>query len=219
MLKASCHHVNPTHLMRGFVVGLTGGMATGKTTLAGFLRCRGAAYYSVDEAAHALYRPGLPAYREVLRVFGRTILALDGSVDRTKLGARVFQDPAAMKQLSRILHPRLRREVRGAIRRLRHRQALTVVEAGPLLFVLGLHNHVDLVVLMQCRRSSQIRRLCRAKGLQPREAQRRIKVFQRLEASLPRAVRKVKRALIVTSAGPPERLKTAASVILGRALR
>ena len=88
--------------MNGFVVGITGGVATGKTVLARLLRRQGAAYYSVDEVAHALYRPGFPAYGAILRSFGRGVLAPDGSIDRSKLGARVFSNPAAMKKLERL---------------------------------------------------------------------------------------------------------------------
>ena len=191
-------------------------MATGKTVLANFLRRRGATYYSVDAAAHALYRPGFPAYQVILRSFGQKVLAGDGTIDRTKLGALVFSSPAAMTRLERILHPRLRREVRWAIRRLKRRSAYIVVEAGPLLFRLKLHTLMDLVVLVQCRRSIQLQRLRRSKDLSLRAARKRINSFARLEASLPAAARKFERALVVTSNGPVAQLKAAAVMILAR---
>lgn len=202
--------------MEGFVVGITGGVATGKTVLAGFLRRRGATYYSVDAAAHALYCPGFPAYRAILRGFGQKVLAADGTIDRTKLGALVFSSPAAMKRLERILHLRLRQEVRRAVRRLKRRTAYVVVEAGPLLFKLKLHTLMDLVVLVQCQRTIQLQRLRRSKGFSLRAARKRVNVFARLEASLPAAARKFRRALVVTSDGPVARLKAAAVMILAR---
>ena len=121
-----------------------------------------------------------------------------------------------MTRLERILHPRLRREVRWAIRRLKRRSAYIVVEAGPLLFRLKLHTLMDLVVLVQCRRSIQLQRLRRSKDLSLRAARKRINSFARLEASLPAAARKFERALVVTSNGPVAQLKAAAVMILAR---
>ena len=100
----------------GVVIGLTGGIASGKSTLAAALRRRGVAYLSVDAAAHALYRPGRPAHRAIVRAFGRGVLRPGGAVDRTALGRAVFASPAARRRLEAILHPALRRGIPAANR-------------------------------------------------------------------------------------------------------
>ena len=86
-------------------VGLTGGIATGKTTVVAMLRELGCRVLEADKIAHQMIEPGGAAYDEVVREFGRDILTPEGLVDRQKLGAIVFSEPARLTQLNAIVHP------------------------------------------------------------------------------------------------------------------
>src|SRR5687768_14501001 len=94
---------------RGWVIGLTGGTGAGKSALAARLRRLGAAYYSVDRAAHDLYRPGTPVSRALARRFGPGIRSAPGGIDRARLGAAVFGSAARLAALDRIVRPVLAR--------------------------------------------------------------------------------------------------------------
>ena len=95
-----------------FVIGLAGGICSGKSTLAALLEKRGAAVISADLLAHELYRPGTSTCEQVLTAFGSGILKGDGRIDRRKLGTIVFADGAALERLNCIVRPPLKRLVR-----------------------------------------------------------------------------------------------------------
>ena len=117
-----------------FVIGLTGGIGTGKTTVSEILRELGAEVISADEAGHQVYERGAEGWREVVAAFGDGVLTPDGEVDRSKLGAIVFEDAGALKRLNAIAHPRIRLSIRGRLDELRERGvAVAVVEAALLL--------------------------------------------------------------------------------------
>jgi len=143
-------------------VGLTGGIATGKTTVAAILRELGCRLIDADKIAHGLIEPGATAYEDVLREFGRNILTADGSVDRKKLGAIVFLDPARLARLNAILHPRVfetqDREL-GAIERAEP-HAIAVVEAA-LLIEAGYAPKLDCLIVTWCTPEQQLARMTR----------------------------------------------------------
>lgn len=117
-----------------YVVGLTGGIGSGKSTVAEMLREKGAALLSADLAGHEVYEPGRPAWQEIVDAFGRDVLAADGTIDRKKLGPIVFSDPDALARLNAITHPRMKELMREKLRELEEQgAALTVLEAA-LLF-------------------------------------------------------------------------------------
>ena len=95
-------------------VGLTGGIACGKTRVLRRLASRGLRTLDLDAVAHAVMAPGRPAFAEVVAAFGKDIVGADGSVDRKALGARVFADSTARERLNAIVHPRVRAEAMGA---------------------------------------------------------------------------------------------------------
>lgn len=198
------------------MVGITGGVASGKSALAAILRRRGAACYSVDSAAHALYRPGKPAWRKIVAAFGKGVLAPDGTISRSALGDAVFGSPARMRRLERILHLPLAREAAAAVGRIRSRNRLTVVEAGPILFKLGLDRLADLVVVTECAAAERIGRLARSRGILRSVASRRIGSFAKIEKSLPRLAAATGRGITVRTGAPPSRLVSAADAVLGR---
>jgi len=115
------------------VIGLTGGIGTGKTEVAEALRGLGAEVVSADRLAHELYRRGARAWREIVDEFGDAVLAPGGEVDRGKLASIVFRDQAALERLNAIVHPRVREAIEERIGELRGRGEKAVVVEVPLL--------------------------------------------------------------------------------------
>jgi len=181
-------------------------MAAGKSGIAMLLRRRGAAYYSVDEAAHFLYRRGSPGWKRIVRAFGRGVRAPDGSVDRRVLGAIVFRSPRALLCLERIVHPPLRREAARAVERMRRMNRCVVVEAGPLLYRLGLDRKANLVVLARCSRAARVKRLMLSRGLPAGEAGKRLDATAFAEALLEGRVAGTKARLIVDTGAGQEKI-------------
>ncbi|MGH9779954.1 MAG: dephospho-CoA kinase [Candidatus Acidiferrales bacterium] len=155
-------------------VGLTGGIASGKTTVAAMFRARGARVLEADRLAHRLMAPGQPAYNEIVTAFGREILSADGTIDRKRLGAIVFGDAARREQLNRIVHPRVIAEQEKELARIAAEDpgAVAIVEAA-LLVEAGYHKQLDQLVVTWCRPEQQLERL-QAKGLSREDAERRI---------------------------------------------
>ncbi len=131
-------------------VGLTGGIATGKTTVAAILRNLGCHMLDADKIAHHLIEPGAAAYEDVVREFGRGILTADGRVDRKKLGAIVFADPARLARLNAIVHPRVLETQDRELEALERGDsyAIAVVEAA-LLIEAGYAPKLDCLVVRQ----------------------------------------------------------------------
>ena len=92
------------------VVGLTGGVATGKSTVAKIFKQCGAVVIDADELAHDVVKPGKPAWREIVKTFGKTVLNADSTLNRRELGAVVFRNQTKRRRLERIIHPRVARE-------------------------------------------------------------------------------------------------------------
>ena len=156
-------------------VGLTGGIASGKSTVAGMLAESGAFVVDADALAHAVTEPGTPAHHEIEQRFGDEVLDDDGGIDRAALGSVVFWDPAARMELNAIVHPRVREEAgrRIADCAARGSAAVAVFDAA-LLFETGAYRDFDRLVVVRCAAETQLRRLLDRGGLTPREAQRRI---------------------------------------------
>ena len=115
------------------VIGLTGGIGSGKSAVAGLLAERGAAVVDADSAAHQVYRAGTEGWRQILATFGRDILHRDGSISRTKLAAIVFHDAEARNKLNGIVHPQVRRLLSERIAELKRQETNVVVAEVPLL--------------------------------------------------------------------------------------
>jgi dephospho-CoA kinase len=117
-----------------YVIGLTGGIGSGKTTVAKLLEEQGAAILSADLVGHEVYQPGRPAWREIVDAFGREIVAEDGTIDRKKLGAIVFASPRELKRLNAITHPRMKGMMREKLKQMaREGRSVAVLEAALLL--------------------------------------------------------------------------------------
>jgi len=172
-------------------LGLTGGIASGKSAVAAMLRDIGFAVLDADSLAHQLIEPGQPAYGEILREFGPLITDAHGRIDRARLAALVFADRAKLDRLNAIVHPRVAEVV---LRQLDEwaRQGMrdaTFVEAA-LLIESGIHKHLDGLVIAWCRPEQQLERLI-ARGLSESEARRRIDAQMPVEEKLRFATEKI----------------------------
>jgi dephospho-CoA kinase len=155
------------------LVGLTGGVASGKSTVSRILREEGAYIIDADQIAKELVTPDSPVSQELVRVFGRDILQQDGSVDRKKLAARIFLDPEQRNRLNGILHPRIRETICERVRRIVRSDpgAIVIVDAA-LLIEVGWHREVDEVIVVTSSAEQQIDRLGKRDGLAPEQAER-----------------------------------------------
>jgi dephospho-CoA kinase len=172
-------------------LGLTGGIASGKSAVAALLRELGFSVLNADSLAHKLVEPGQPGYEEVLREFGSAITDGEGRVDRAKLGALVFADRAKLDRLNAIVHPRVAEAVLRQFeewQRERTRDA-AFVEAA-LLIESGIHQHLDGLVVAWCRPEQQLERLA-ARGLSEDEARRRIGAQMPVDEKLRYATEKI----------------------------
>jgi len=155
-------------------VALTGGIASGKSTVATMLRERHCPVLDADLLGHDLLQPGQAACDEVVREFGREIVGPDGAVDRGKLGAIVFADRRKRARLEQILHPRILEAAAQWFADLERtgRDDLAILEAT-LIYEANYHPSFDRVMVCWCRREQQLERL-KERGLSVEEAERRI---------------------------------------------
>lgn len=138
-------------------VGLTGGIGSGKSTVAGLFAARGVPVIDADEIARRLTRPGEPVVDEIAATLGVDLIR-DGTLDRRRLAARVFQNSADRQQLESILHPRIRAAMQEEIKRLTAPYCLLVI---PLLIETGQRNLVDRVLVVDVDERTQIDRIRR----------------------------------------------------------
>lgn len=171
--------------------GLTGGIATGKTTVAAMLRELGCRVLEADKIAHQTIEPGGAAYDEVVREFGRGILTPEGLVDRKKLGSIVFADAQRLARLNAIVHPPvLEEQIRqlAAIEKA-DSHAIAVVEAA-LLIEAGFDRKLDCLVVTWCKPEQQLARLTesgKGRGLTAEQARQRIAAQMPIEEKRKRA--------------------------------
>lgn len=160
------------------VVGLTGGIASGKSSVSRLLRAMGAMVIDADSVGHGVIAPGGAAFDQVLKLFGDGILAGGGSIDRRALGSIVFGDPALLRELNAITHPQMARIMAGEIGAAKalapdERPRLIVLDAAILLEA-GWDELCDEVWVVSCRPETAIRRLRERDGLSPDEAKARL---------------------------------------------
>jgi dephospho-CoA kinase len=158
-----------------FNVGLTGGIASGKSTVARMLVEKGAILIDFDELTHAVEMPGGPAWQGIVDHFGQEILLPDQGIDRIKLGTIVFSNQQEREILNRLVHPAVLAEWQNRLREIEQtgKEAI-VLSAVPLLFEAGLESMVDLVLLVYISPEEQIRRLMGRNGFTREEAERRV---------------------------------------------
>lgn len=153
-------------------VGLTGGVASGKSTVAAVLARLGAVVIDADLLAREVVEPGTPGLQEVVEAFGAEVLAPDGTLDRPALGAIVFTDEERRRALEAIIHPRVREL--GMSREAAAGSDDVVVHDIPLLVETGQADRFDAVVVVDVPEEMQVERLVTARGLTEEEARARI---------------------------------------------
>lgn len=158
------------------VVGLTGGIATGKSTVSRMLADLGARIVDADLIARQVVEPGLPAWQGIVDAFGKEILLADGTIDRVALGDRVFADPDAKKRIDAIVHPFVFEAMADAIRRIEASDPSAIVILDvPLLIESGMHLHLPEVLLVYAPESVQMERLMRRDSFGAEQAMARIR--------------------------------------------
>lgn len=177
-------------------VGLTGGIGSGKSTVAGLFAARGVPVIDADEIARRLVDPGQPAYREIVALFGPDILDHELRIDRKQLRRQVFEHRAERLRLEAILHPKVRRAMEDEIARLDAAYCILVI---PLLFETSEHFPVDRVLVVDADEARQIERAGRRDGTNAGE------IKHIIAAQIPRAER-LRRAqdLVTNDAGLAE---------------
>jgi dephospho-CoA kinase len=172
-------------------LGITGGIASGKSAVAGMLRDLGFHVLDADSLGHKVIEPGQPAYEEVVQEFGAGVVGSSGRIDRAKLGAVVFADRGKLDRLNAIVHPRVEEEMvrqfgeweRNGVNDAAFVEAALLVEAG-------YQKNLDGLVVAWCTPEQQVARL-KARGLSEEEARRRIATQMPVEEKLKYATDKI----------------------------
>ncbi len=154
------------------LIGLTGGIASGKSKVSSFLSSRGAFIIDADRIAREIVKPYKNAWKKIVDTWGEEILSPDLSLDRTRLGSIVFSDKEALERLNAITHPEIIREIEHELGE-RSSEDLIVLDA-PLLIEAGLCDVVDEVWLVSVTAENQLERLCKRDGISSEEAKKRI---------------------------------------------
>jgi len=169
------------------VVGLTGGIATGKSTFSAALRARGVPVIDADELARRVVSPGAPVLAEIARAFGPGVMAADGGLDRKRLGEVVFADGAARKRLEAITHPAIRSAMVEDATGLAAQGHPLVFYDAALLYEVGVDEVVDSVVVVYAPAEEQRARLAARDGLTAAQADARLAAQWPIEEKAARA--------------------------------
>jgi dephospho-CoA kinase len=168
--------------------GLTGGIASGKSTVARYFESLGAKIIDADRIGHEVIERGRAAYEEILNHFGKGILESSGQIDRRKLGSIVFADPQQLRALNTIVHPRIiarEGELAHGYRN-QNPRAVVIVDAA-LIFESGIGGNLRKVIVAWCRPEQQLERLMAKAGVSREEAERRIQAQMPVEEKRRRA--------------------------------
>lgn len=192
------------------VLGLTGGIATGKSTVSEMLKKEQIPVIDADILAREAVAKGKPAYKRVIEAFGNEILSENGELNREKLGAIVFADEQKRQVLNQIIHPEVRKEM------IKQRDALIqsgsklVVLDIPLLFESGLEHFVDFILVVAAKDEIQLDRLMKRNQLSEDEA------VNRINAQLPLDVKKRKADAVIDNSGDKSETKAQLFQILNK---
>jgi len=156
------------------IIGLTGGLATGKTTVAEILRSLGHVVVCTDAIAHEVVKPGQPAFKKMVKEFGETILK-DGALDRTKMAELVFAKPVKRKKLEAIVHPYVRKEVKKVMAVFKKQGLKTLFIDVPLLFETDFYKLCDQTICVIAPQHVQIERAQKYRKMTKKESLARIK--------------------------------------------
>lgn len=183
------------------VIGLTGGIGSGKSTVSRILSELGAVVLDADKVGHEAYQPGTETWKEVVAAFGREIVAPDESIDRKKLGAIVFGDPAALERLNGITHPRMYDMMADRIEEYRQQGAGVVVLEAAILLEAGWTPLVDEVWVTVASEPTVVRRVKERTDL-PEE-----QIRSRIRSQLSNEERKKQASVVISNDGSLDELR------------
>ena len=166
------------------IVGLTGGIATGKSVVADELKRCGAHIIDADKIAREVVEPGKPAYDEIVKEFGAGVLQPGGALDRKALGKIVFSDPAALEKLSSITHPRIRERIKEEAGRLSAQGDSIIVLDVALLIETGVKYEVEKIIVVFAEKEQQIQRLMDRDALSRFDAEKRVSIQMDIKEKL-----------------------------------
>ena len=194
--------------------GLTGGVASGKTTVAGMFAALGARVIDADQLGHELIRAPLPAYQDIVRRFGFEILDGQGEIDRKRLGLIVFADPEKLQALSASLHPRIMEQIEQLAQGfcLQDPHALVLVD-GALIYEANVADRFIKIIATWCRPAQQVERLVAKTGLSREEAERRI------AAQMPAEEKRRRADYVIDTSGSLESTQAQVAAVYGELKR
>ncbi len=182
------------------VIGLTGGIASGKSTAAKILAELGAAVIDADQLARDVVRPGEPAHRAIVAAFGTSVLNDDGTINRAALGNLVFADAAARSRLEAITHPAIALRAKELLTELRRRKTPLAIYMAPLLIEAGIIDRVDEIWVVYVDRETQLRRLMLRDGLSETGA------LQRIASQMPMEEKRERAQVVIDNRGTEEEM-------------
>ncbi len=187
------------------LIGVTGGIACGKTEVANFFQDKGAIVLSGDQIGKEVVEKNQTVLKELAGIFGKDIFEKNGTLNRRKLGRLAFASEESRDKLNRIIHPRLLKELRRRIQSIEEKtpQAVVVIDAA-LIVEWGLEKELDHLIFIQSKREDNIRRLQKQKGYSEEEA------LDRIRSQLPEKVKEEKADVVIRNDRGLAELKTAA---------
>ena len=195
-----------TEATQPYLIGLTGGIACGKSTVLAMLAALGARIIDADRVTHRLQQPGTPVFQQIVATFGRGVLSPTGALDRRRLGTLVFSDQAKLEQLEQLIHPAVRAAILSFIEEIGRsggygtrlgtlNRPVVVIDAIKLIES-GWVKECAQVWVVTCSETLQLERLKTTRGLSEEEAQ------QRLAAQIPQASRLPYATVVITNDSP-----------------
>ena len=195
------------------VIGLTGGIGSGKSTAALFLAELGAEVIDLDKAGHEALKKGESAYKKAVREFGEGILDYDGEIDRTRLGRIVFKDREALKRLNTIIHPAIDKAVENKVNESRRKGIKVVVLEAAAMLEAEKTWQVDEIWVTKSSEKTALKRLKERPGYTEAEAKRRIKAQMTDKERIKQA------DVVINNDGTPEELKARVKAEWGKLLK
>ena len=181
------------------VIGLTGGIATGKSTVSAILKKAGAKIIDADRIAREVVKKGLPAYREIVENFGETVLLSNGEINRSVLGDLIFNDPRKKQLLNRIVHPHVRRETNRQLKDMENSSPDTIAVLDiPLLFEAEMHKDLSEVIVVYAPEHIQIKRLMKRDNISEADA------VARVRSQMPIEEKKNRATIVIDNSGTME---------------
>lgn len=160
------------------IIGLTGGIVGGKSTVASMFRDLGAKIVDVDKLGHSVILPHRPAWEKIIRLFGKDILRNDLTIERKKLGKIVFTNPTLLKKLNKITHPEIiiliKREINLAKNKTNSQEKILIIDAA-LIYEAKIDKLMDKIIVVYINKDEQVKRLVKRNNLSKEETLQRIK--------------------------------------------